>query len=434
MKALLIADDEKAITNISEVLKSAGYDVIVYKWLLKAMDNLEEIKPHLIVVSTKDYPRHWKTLAQYSSNIKTDYRPEMILYSPEKLSDEELKKAETLRVRGIFDSCEVDGLDKLREILSKRPDIFSGYLTEPEQGEVTLKDLIPELDEQNLKTISEDINSLKEELNKPFDINEAIAELEKAKEKEADANTDSTQINTDEQDSKDSNSENQDSTQIHADGKESSQIENLDDEEAADEVEEVDEVEPENSDEAEKITQNEDEKQNEILEVKTEPDESQTPENEENQKNLEVVHESDIIEEDENQKSEDDEISESESENDSEPKDEKMNEEDIEAKLAAIMNANKADAKEKAEEAGIDNYSCSFVFTNPITLALVTGTARNYNGMTLEFMPDIPNFIMNLAPDTQISDASLKVNGEISDVKAEVMSNDAKKLYLQIKK
>ena len=44
MKALVVADDEKAINNISQVLKSAGYDPIVYKWLLKALDNIEEIR------------------------------------------------------------------------------------------------------------------------------------------------------------------------------------------------------------------------------------------------------------------------------------------------------------------------------------------------------------------------------------------------------
>lgn len=349
MKALLIADDEKAAANICEVLKGAGYDVIVYKWLLKAMDNLEEIKPEMIVVSAKDYPRQWKTLAQYSTNLESDEKPQIILFSPEPLSDEELRKAEALQVRGIFRSADSDGLNELKEIIKHKQKIslHENQIQKDEkekdddEGIITLKDLLPELGD--LKSISHDIDSLKEELNKPFDINEAIRQLQEAQKE-------------------------------------------------------------------------------------------QKEKDDENQKNLEAEKESDIIEEDKNQKSEDDEISENKSENDSEPKDEKMNEEDIEAKLAAIMNANKADAKEKAEEAGIDNYSCSFVFTNPITLALVTGTARNYNGMTLEFMPDIPNFIMNLAPDTQISDASLKVNGEISDVKAEVMSNDAKKLYLQIKK
>lgn len=345
MKALLITDDEKAITNISEVLKSAGYDVIVYKWLLKAMDNLEEIKPHLIVISTKDYPRHWKTLAQYASGINSDYKPELILYAEEPLSEDELKKAETLRVRGIFNSCEVEGLDKLRQILSKTPDIFSGYLTDPEQGEVTLKDILPEL--SDLKDISKDIDSLKEELNRPFDINEAITKLEEAK--------------------KDS----------------------------------------ENQKEAKSDKEN----------------------------NLEDDNGSDIIKSDISEISKTEELEKAEEdESNSEPEENKMKEEDIEAKLVAIMDANKADAKEKAEGAGIDKYSCGFVFTNPITLALVTGTARNFNGLTLEFTPDIPNFIMNLAPDTQISSASLKVNGKISDVKAEVMSNDAKKIYLQVKK
>lgn len=326
MKALLVADDEKAVTNISEVLKSAGFDVIVYKWLLKAMDNLVEIKPHMIVVSIKDYPRHWKTLAQYSSNLETDYKPEMILYAPEGLSDEEKEKAGALKIRGIFYSCEVDGLEDLRKIISKKADIYSGYLTDPEQGEVSLKDIIPELND--LESISKDIDSLKEDLSSPFDINEAISQLEKAKK-----------------------------------------------------------------------------------------------DKEDKEKNLEGISESDIIGRGKLTDTEDNGT-----------EDKKMSNEDIEAKLKAIMSANKADEKEKAQNSGIDKCSCSFVFTNPITLAMVAGTARNYNGMTLEFTPDIPSFINNLAPETQISSASLKIDGEIKAVKAEVMSNDAKKLYLQIKK
>lgn len=392
MKALLIADDEKAITNISEVLKSAGYDVIVYKWLLKAMDNLEEIKPHLIVISTKDYPRHWKTLAQYASGINSDYKPELILYAEEPLSEDELKKAETLRVRGIFNSCEVEGLDKLRQILSKTPDIFSGYLTDPEQGEVTLKDILPEL--SDLKDISKDIDSLKEELNRPFDINEAITKLEEAKK----------DSENQEQDSEDSKNP-EDSTQDSED-KKNEDSENL----AAIEKSDDSDGNAENSENHEEPKSDE-------------------------KNNLEDDNESDIIEGETSEIPEPESLNETEEGGSgSEPEENKMNEEDIEAKLAAIMDANKADAKEKAEEAGIDKYSCGFVFTNPITLAMVTGTARNFNGLTLEFTPDIPNFIMNLAPDTQISSASLKVNGKISDVKAEVMSNDAKKIYLQIKK
>ncbi|MBR4599288.1 MAG: hypothetical protein IKO39_04485, partial [Treponema sp.] len=111
-------------------------------------------------------------------------------------------------------------------------------------------------------------------------------------------------------------------------------------------------------------------------------------------------------------------------------------EQSIDEKLAEIMNANKADQKEKAEALKLDTApsSVSFVFTNPITLAMVSGVARNYNGLVLEFTPDIPSFIMNLSPGTKIGIASMKIDDKIENVFAEVMSNDAKKLALAIKK
>lgn len=128
MKALLIADNPQAIDNISQILETAGYDVITYKWLLKALDNIEEISPHLIIVSAKDYPRHWKTLAQYAQTVFASYKPQVILYAEGGLDDEEKSKAQALKVRGIFESIDVCGLEKLREILTKEADIYAGKL------------------------------------------------------------------------------------------------------------------------------------------------------------------------------------------------------------------------------------------------------------------------------------------------------------------
>ncbi len=132
MKALLVADNKLVIDNISQILETAGYDVIIYNWLLKALDNVEEISPHLIVVSAKDYPRHWKTLAQYASMGFRSYKPQVILYAEGGLSEEDLQKAKTLNIRGVFESVDVKGLDQLRNILAKESDIFSGNLTEEE--------------------------------------------------------------------------------------------------------------------------------------------------------------------------------------------------------------------------------------------------------------------------------------------------------------
>ena len=40
MKALLIADDDIVIEKIKASLTDEGYDVITYRWLIKAMDNV----------------------------------------------------------------------------------------------------------------------------------------------------------------------------------------------------------------------------------------------------------------------------------------------------------------------------------------------------------------------------------------------------------
>ena len=418
MKALLVADDEKAITNISEVLKTAGYDVIVYKWLLKAMDNIEEIAPHLIVISTKDYPRHWKTLAQYSSTLAADYTPEIILYAEEPLPDEEEKKAEALHVRGIFDSCEVEGLDKLRQILAKKEDIFSGLLTEPEQGEVTLQDLLPELSD-----LSKDIDSLKEDLKKPFNIDEAIAQAKKAQEEEA---RELEQADAETEENKDTENAEAEDEEIKNTEEHELGTENKDFAETETEQNETGEIE---TSEAESLEEN----KIESSETEIESEETSGTENQNVSSNEIQNEDSGETENLEPQNTQDSNKSDIIGEK-SEKEDNEMNENDIEAKLAAIMSANKSEAKEKAAEAGIGKTSCSFVFTNPITLAMVTGTARNYNGLTLEFTPDIPSFIMNLTAGTLIDCASLKVNGEISDVKCEIMSNDSSKIYLQIKK
>ena len=135
MKALLIADNKTAIDNVSQILESAGYDVIIYKWLIKALDNIEEICPHLIIVNAKDYPRHWKTLTQFASTSFGSYKPAVIVYAEGGLDEEEAQKAKALGVRGVFESVDVKGLSALRSILAGKDDIYSGKLNEKQENE-----------------------------------------------------------------------------------------------------------------------------------------------------------------------------------------------------------------------------------------------------------------------------------------------------------
>ena len=546
MKALLVADDEKAINNISEVLKAAGYDTIVYTWLLKALDNIEEIAPHLIIVSTGDYPRHWKTLAQYATAGFGEYKPQIILYTDENFNEEEHKKAEALHVRGTFDSVTVEGLDKLREILKKADDIFSGYLTEEEQSEISVDDLVPnakkfveaeieEVQEKPEESISAENKSDElEESEKPIKEILEESEIEESTEEESfdelsnkvEATEPVGEVNSEDsfdelsskveatqplgevndedsfdelanmvEETNDGNqleSEEQTLEEIQdaeaeaiADEQAASRLEEIEnDERAADRLEEItgddlaaDRLEEIAEDEkiADKMLRLSDNEEIPTVQaILNEPyDESEStalPGIEElkellDENNFEESENNDIIDDTEitsEENSESAEITETEQtdgtseineaeqtfqqmdEKSAEPEESEnqegetnmADEQSIEDKLAEIMNANKADQKEKAEALKLDTSSTSvaFVFTNPITLAMVSGVARNYNGLVLEFTPDIPNFIMNLSPGTKIDIASMKIDDKIENVFAEVMSNDAKKLALAIKK
>ena len=114
MKALIISEDENVYTTLDEILKKASYDTIIYKWLLKALDNIEEIQPDLIVVSSSEYPRHWKTLVQFvKSGIGGD-DVQIYLYEPTPVSAEDEEKARILGVNGCFSEFEEFGKMVLR--------------------------------------------------------------------------------------------------------------------------------------------------------------------------------------------------------------------------------------------------------------------------------------------------------------------------------
>ena len=106
MKALIISEEEKVYSTLNDILIKADYDTIIYKWLLKALDNIEEIRPDLIVVSSSEYPRHWKTLVQFvKSGIGGD-DIDIYLYEPNPISEEDEEKAKILGVTGCFNKFE----------------------------------------------------------------------------------------------------------------------------------------------------------------------------------------------------------------------------------------------------------------------------------------------------------------------------------------
>ena len=118
MKAIIICDDDEVIGKVDAALASLSYDTIIYRWLLKALDNIEEIRPDIVVVNASDYPRHWKTLTQFIKSGIAGKIPDVILYVPKSFSETEKMKAQKLGIKGIFDSCDEDGMSFFRSIVN----------------------------------------------------------------------------------------------------------------------------------------------------------------------------------------------------------------------------------------------------------------------------------------------------------------------------
>ncbi len=98
MKALVISDRQEIIDFVLPLLKDKGYDIIHYKWIIKALYNIEEIQPDVIVLSAIEYPRQWKTLAGFVQSGIGGNDVKVYLYDTQPLSKEENEKAVELNV------------------------------------------------------------------------------------------------------------------------------------------------------------------------------------------------------------------------------------------------------------------------------------------------------------------------------------------------
>ncbi len=97
MKILVISESSSVLHTYSNFFTKSGYDTICYSWLLKALDNVDEIKPHAVLVNAIDYPRHWKTLVQYIRSIPNEIQT-IIVVVPTTIEQEEQKKIDALNV------------------------------------------------------------------------------------------------------------------------------------------------------------------------------------------------------------------------------------------------------------------------------------------------------------------------------------------------
>ncbi len=58
---IIVISEEWRIKNTTHT----SFEYIHYRSAIKALDNLKEIMPNVVIIDTRDFPRHWKVLAQH---------------------------------------------------------------------------------------------------------------------------------------------------------------------------------------------------------------------------------------------------------------------------------------------------------------------------------------------------------------------------------
>ena len=123
MKLLLVLCEDDTYKLITHYVKPLGFEFIRYTHVLKAMDNIDEIDPHAIIISARDFPRHWKTMVNF---VRTE-RPKdgfpFIVLKSDGFAVEEAAKASYLGVSGLV----TETLENSSEI-SRLQGILSRYM------------------------------------------------------------------------------------------------------------------------------------------------------------------------------------------------------------------------------------------------------------------------------------------------------------------
>jgi hypothetical protein len=111
MKALLLVENDRIAEIIRFYLRPLGFEVLRYRNPVKAVDNLDEIEPDAVVVSARDFPRHWKIVAQTIRAVHDKTECVIVLLKGEHFPFEEAAKAAHLGINGVVK----DDLDDRRE-------------------------------------------------------------------------------------------------------------------------------------------------------------------------------------------------------------------------------------------------------------------------------------------------------------------------------
>lgn len=125
MKILLVSEREEIRRYIRKNFMPRGAEIIQYYNPIKAMDNLDELEPDVVLFSGQDFPRHWKPFLIFLRGSRAREQCVFVLLTGEDFDHEEADKAQALQVNGILHERLTDQreLARLKEVVSRYRDI-----------------------------------------------------------------------------------------------------------------------------------------------------------------------------------------------------------------------------------------------------------------------------------------------------------------------
>ena len=102
MILMLVKDETPWAADLGRALAPYGVSVVHYLHPLKALDNLQETHPSIVLYDLQDFPRHWKILVKYLREEYTKDEVIFLLVSNGPPALEEANKALFLGVNGIL--------------------------------------------------------------------------------------------------------------------------------------------------------------------------------------------------------------------------------------------------------------------------------------------------------------------------------------------
>jgi DNA-binding NarL/FixJ family response regulator len=114
---LMLVKDDNPWTGLDKLLAARGISLVHYRDPLKALDNMTETRPAVVVCDMQDFPRHWKILVKSLREERCKNEAAFLLVSSGPAPLAEAEKALFLGVNGTLSSS-LGATDLSAEIVS----------------------------------------------------------------------------------------------------------------------------------------------------------------------------------------------------------------------------------------------------------------------------------------------------------------------------